>query len=84
MRSRGDNQERILETSLVQNGGFIKTQGQDPWAGRAALGLQLVTDYIVPSWERRNGPLSGKPGVLGQRPCPLFLQKFLTFKNCKH
>ena len=25
-----DGQERILETSLVQKGGFIKAQGQDP------------------------------------------------------
>ena len=40
VRSRADNQGRILETSLVQNGGFIKAQGQDSWAGRAAdLGL---------------------------------------------
>ena len=40
VRSGPDNQEIILEMSLVQNGGFIKAQGQDPWAGRAAaLGL---------------------------------------------
>ena len=32
-----DSQERILEMSLVQKGGFIKAQGQDPWAGIAAL-----------------------------------------------
>ena len=32
-----DGQERILESSLVQRGGFIKAQGQDPWAERAAL-----------------------------------------------
>ena len=25
-----DSQERILEMSLVQKGGFIKAQGQDP------------------------------------------------------
>ena len=31
-----DDQERILETSLVQNGGFINVRGQDPWAGKAA------------------------------------------------
>jgi len=38
--SRANGQERILETSLVQNGGFIKARGQDPWAeGAAALGL---------------------------------------------
>ena len=36
MRSGADDQERILETSLVQNGGFIKVQGQAPGAGRAA------------------------------------------------
>ena len=40
MRSGADDQERIIETSLVQNGGFIKAQGLDLWAGRAvALGL---------------------------------------------
>ena len=36
--SQADGQERILGTSLVQKGGFIKAQGQDPWAERAALG----------------------------------------------
>ena len=36
MRSKDKDQERILETSLVQNGGLIKAQGQDPRAGRAA------------------------------------------------
>ena len=36
---RGDGQERILETSSVQKGSFIKAQGQDLWAERAALGL---------------------------------------------
>ena len=36
MRSGAEDQERIHETSLVQNGGFIKAQGQDLWAGRAA------------------------------------------------
>lgn len=34
-----DSQERILEMSSVQKGGFIKAWGQDPWAERAALGL---------------------------------------------
>ena len=28
--------KRILEMSLMQNGGFIKAGGQDPRAGRAA------------------------------------------------
>ena len=37
VRSGADDQERILEASLVQNGGFIKAQGQDPWAGRELL-----------------------------------------------
>ena len=37
---------RILERSLVQKGGFIKAWGQDLWAGRAALGLGGVADYI--------------------------------------
>ena len=35
MRSRADDQERILETSLVQNDGLLRHGGQDPWAGRA-------------------------------------------------
>lgn len=30
--------ERILETSLVQKGGFLKALGWDAWAERAALG----------------------------------------------
>ena len=34
MRSRANNQERILEMSLVQNGGFMKAQGQAPWVER--------------------------------------------------
>ena len=38
MRSGANNQERILDMSLVQNDGFIKAQGQDPWAGRAVRG----------------------------------------------
>ena len=29
---RANSQERMLQTSLVQKGGFIKAQGQDPWA----------------------------------------------------
>lgn len=33
-----NGQERILETSLVQKGGFIKAQGQAPGAGRVAPG----------------------------------------------
>ena len=33
-----DDQKRILETSLVQKGGFIKVWGQDPWEEGAALG----------------------------------------------
>ena len=36
----GANQEGILETSLGQKSGFIKVQGQDLWAERAAaLGM---------------------------------------------
>ena len=34
-----NGQERILEIFLVQKDGFIKAQGQDPWTGRAVLGL---------------------------------------------
>ena len=38
--SGASDQEEILETSLVQNDGFIKPWGHEPWAGRAAaLGL---------------------------------------------
>lgn len=39
MGFRAHGQERILETSSVQKGGFIKAQRQDPWAERATLGL---------------------------------------------
>ena len=31
VRSGSNDQERILEMSLVQNGGFIKAWGQDRW-----------------------------------------------------
>lgn len=42
--SRAHSQERILETSLVQNGGFIEAKGQDPRAERAvAPGLWGAT-----------------------------------------
>jgi len=34
--SGAKGQERILVTSLVQNGGLIKAQGWDLWAERAA------------------------------------------------
>lgn len=37
MRFRANSPERILETSLVQQGGFIKLQGQALWAEGAAL-----------------------------------------------
>ena len=36
VRAGADDQEKILETSLVPNGDFIKAQGQGPGAGRAA------------------------------------------------
>ena len=32
-----NSQERFFEIPLVQKGGFIKAQGQDPWAERAAV-----------------------------------------------
>ena len=48
---RANGPERILEMSLVQKGGFIKVQGQDPWADRAALGSRGVAHYIFSSWE---------------------------------
>ena len=44
MRYGADDQERILETSLVQNGSFIKARGQDLWAGRAAAYRVCVRD----------------------------------------
>ena len=51
MKSRDNNQDRILETSLVQKGGFIKPGRQVSWAGRAAaLGLGGEVDYIPGSW----------------------------------
>ena len=36
VRSGADDQEKILEMSLVPNGDFIKARGQGPGAGRAA------------------------------------------------
>ena len=36
---RANDQERILETFLMQKWCFIMAQGQDPWVERAALGL---------------------------------------------
>ena len=48
MRSGANNQERILETSLVQNGGFVKPQAQAhgweellPWACEGWLIISL-------------------------------------------
>ena len=35
MRSGANDQERIPEMSLVQNGGFIKARGLDQWTGRS-------------------------------------------------
>ena len=46
-----ESQERIPEMSLVQKGSFIKAQGQDPWAERAALGSLGVAQYILSGWE---------------------------------
>ena len=37
--SRADGQGRILEDIFGVKSDFIKAQGQDPWAGRAVLGL---------------------------------------------
>ena len=52
MRSGADDQERVLETSLVQKGGFMKARSQDPWAGRAAaLGLGGEVDDVPGSWD---------------------------------
>ena len=40
VRSGANDQERILEVSLVQKGDFIKAREQDPWAeGAGAPGL---------------------------------------------
>ena len=45
-----NGQERILEVSSVQRGGFfIKAWGEDLWAERAALGLRGVADFILSS-----------------------------------
>ena len=46
-RSAADGQERIFEDVLVQKADFIKAQGQDPWAERAALGPRGETGYIL-------------------------------------
>ena len=49
--SRAGSQESLLETTSVQNCGFINAQGQDPWAGRAAApGLGGATDYTLCGW----------------------------------
>ena len=37
MQSRANDPGRILEVSLVKNGGFIKAWGQDSWAERATI-----------------------------------------------
>ena len=36
-QARADDQERILEMSLVKNGGFIKAWRQNLWVKRAVL-----------------------------------------------
>ena len=46
MESGANDQERILEASLVQNWWFIKARGQDGWAERAAA----AADYIPWGW----------------------------------
>ena len=48
---RVNGQERILEMSSVQKGGFIKAWAQEPGPERAALHLKRVTDYILSGWE---------------------------------
>lgn len=42
-----DGPDRILETSLVLKGGFMKAGGLDTRAEGAALGLSWVTDFIL-------------------------------------
>ena len=46
MRSRDNDQQRILETSLVQNGGFIKPgdriHGQEELLPQACEGWQII------------------------------------------
>ena len=41
--------KEFLKTSLVQKGDFIKAQGQDPWAGRAAPCVCILNLFIVSS-----------------------------------
>lgn len=41
VRSGANSQERILDVSLVQDGGFTKAQGQVSWARRPAAALGL-------------------------------------------
>ena len=52
-------QPRILERSLVQKSGFIKTQGEDPRAERAALESCGVAHYIFSGWEGVRDSLQG-------------------------
>ena len=57
MRSGADDQETVLEMSVVQNDDFMKPRGQDLGAGRAA----------APIWEGRLMMYLGVGGAWGQR-----------------
>lgn len=50
MKSGADHQERIIETFLVQNDGFIKVWGQDPgllpWAWEGWLIMYLGAGMV--------------------------------------
>lgn len=46
-----NGQEKIIETSSMQKGSFIKTQGQGPWVERAAVGWWEVAFCILSGWE---------------------------------
>lgn len=41
------DQERMLETFLVQNGGFIKARGQDLWAEKSCPGFMRSSQWYT-------------------------------------
>ena len=53
--SGANGQEKMLETSLVHKGDFLKAQKQDPWVERAALGSGGVAHYTLSSWDGGEG-----------------------------
>ena len=82
VRYRANDQERILETFLVQSGGFINAWRQDPWLGRAAWESREVAHHLFSSWERfGNSVLSKefwKPGFQDFEGLAIGKRSFIT------